>query len=361
MGARFTERAARAAHLARGAHAIVLMAGPAALLTIWLLSALPSALAGTLEVVQERGTLTCGVRDLGPALSALDEQGRWTGFYPEFCHAVAAAAIGDKDAVEFTVVSTADRFDAVREDAVDVLFDSSTWTFARDMRGLAFPTIFLFDGQSFMVRKSLNIDSLAALKGKTVCVTGKGGTTTNVGNLEDVNASQHLGIEIFALVTTRGSMTAFFDRQCDAVTADSLILASLRKSLAPDPEDYAILAELISKEPLGPVVRDDDPAWADVIRWIVFAMVSAEELGVTSVTVDRAREDGSAEAKRLLGAGQDFNVLAGLDRDWAYRVVKQVGNYGEVFDRTLGTTLGLERGLNALWRDGGLLWAPPVR
>ena len=183
MGARFTERAARAAHLARGAHAIALMAGPAALLTIWLLSALPSALAGTLEVVQERGILICGVRDLGPALSTLDEQGRWTGFYPEFCHAGAAAAIGDKDAVECTVVST----------------------------------------------------------------------------------------------------------------------------------------------------------------------------------VDRAREDGPAEAKRLLGAGQDFNVLAGLDRDWAYRVVRQVGNYGEVFDRTLGTTLGLERGLNALWQDGGLLWAPPVR
>jgi len=325
------------------------------------LVAASAAQAGpTLDEVVARGSVRCGVNELGRALSTLGPEGQWIGFYPEFCRAIAAATTGDKENVDFVMVSTADRFGAVREGAVDVLSEASTHTLTRDAQGLEFPSIVFHDGQGFLVYAKDGIKSVDQLKGKRVCVQG---TATSDDNLRDLNKTKAMGMEVMTFTTIEGAYSAFFSRQCEAMSTDALILGSMRLSLAPNPADYILLDERISNEPIGMVIADGDAQWAAIVRWVVNVMFRAEELGVNQANADALRANGSVEARMLLGADGDLGPALGLDSAWAYRVIKQVGNYGEVFDRTIGSgsEFNLPRGRNALVKDGGLLWAPPLR
>ncbi|MGC2857713.1 amino acid ABC transporter substrate-binding protein [Novispirillum sp. DQ9] len=326
-----------------------------------LAAAAPAAQAGvTLDEVKARGSVRCGVNELGKALGTLSPEGQWVGFYPEFCRAVAAAVVGDKDAVDYIMISTADRFDAVRSGAVDILSEASTMTLSRDASGLDFPAIIFHDGQGFLTYGRDGVTSMDQLKGQRICVQG---VSTSEDNLRDLNASAKMGWEIMSFTTIEGAYSAFFGRQCMAMSTDALILGSMRLSLAPNPADYVLLDQRISHEPIGPVTRDDDPEWTAVVRWTFNAMFQGEELGVTSANADTMRASGPLEARRLLGAEGDLGATLGLDSAWAYRVIKQVGNYAEVYDRTIGpgSEFNLPRGRNALTKDGGLLWAAPHR
>lgn len=327
-----------------------------------MLAAAPSgAQAGdVLDEVKARGSVRCGVNELGRALSTLGPEGQWVGFYPEFCRAVAAAVTGDKENVDFVMVSTADRFEAVRSGSIDLLSEASTVTLTRDAEGLEFPVTVFHDGQGFLTYVRDGVKEMAGLKGKRVCVQG---AATSDANLRDLNTVAGLDLEVMTFTTIEGAYSAFFSRQCEAMSTDALILGSMRMSLAPNPEDYVLLDERISHEPIGLATASADPEFSDVVRWVVHAMLHAEALGITQDTADAMRAGGSLEAQRMLGAGDDLGAALGLDSAWAYRVIKQVGNYGEVYDRTIGpgSEFSLPRGRNALVKDGGLLWAPPLR
>lgn len=314
----------------------------------------------TLDEVMARGSVRCGVNELGKALGTLSPEGKWIGFYPEFCRAVAAATVGDADAVDFIMVSTLDRFDALRDNAFDVLSEASTMTLTRDGAGLDFPAVIFHDGQGFLVYAKGGAASLDGLKGKRICVQGE---TTSRDNLIDFNTASGMNMEVMTFTTIEGAYSAFFSRQCDAMSTDTLILGSMRLSLAPNPTDYVLLDDRISHEPIGPVTRDSDPEWTQVVRWVFNAMFQAEELGITSANADAMRANGSLDARRLLGAEGELGKALGLDEAWAYRIVKQVGNYAEVYDRTIGpgSDFNLPRGRNALVKNGGLLWSPPMR
>lgn len=317
--------------------------------------------AGTLEQVKERGSVRCGITEEGRGLSMLDQTGKWVGFFPDFCRAVAAAVTGSAENVEFVYVSVGNRFDALRDGAVDLLSEPSTWTLSRDIGlHLTFVGLYFFDGQGFMVHRSTGAQHLSDLREATVCVQTN---TTSLDNLNDFSASHDMRFKLMKFDTVEGSYSAFFNRQCQAITDDTSSLSAIRLTQAPDPASYPLLSELISKEPLGPAVRDDDVMWADVVRWILFAIIAAEELGVHSGNVDRQRDGANAEIRRLLGQDPTTAEYLRLPHQWAYAAIKQVGNYGEIFERNLGQSspLKLERGINKLWRQGGLLWAPPVR
>lgn len=322
--------------------------------------AAPESSAATLDEVRRRGAVRCGVTDLGQVLATINVEGRWEGFYTEFCRAIAAAVTGGADNADFVMVSVQDRFDAVRNGDVDLLAESSTWTFGRDTHGLTFAGIYFMDAQGFLVHSASGFRGLRDLKGRKVCSQAN---STSVENVEEISTTLGLGMEIKGFGTIEGAYAAFFGRQCDALTTDSMVLTSMRQLMAPNPQDYVILPDRISKEPLGPVVREGDPRWADVVRWTLFAMIAAEELGITSANVDQQRQSGGAEARRLLGGVPGFGSRLGLADSWAYDLLSQVGNYGELFERSLGakSPLKMERGLNDLWSRGGLLWAPPVR
>ncbi|MBW7852454.1 MAG: amino acid ABC transporter substrate-binding protein [Rhodospirillales bacterium] len=324
------------------------------------MSPAPANAGTTLDEVRARGFVRCGVTELGESLTTLNASGRWVGFYTDFCRAVAAAVTGDAKNVEFVMVSTGVRFDALRASAMDLLSEASTWTMTRDVAGLEFAAVTFHDGQAFMVYAPDGITSVDQLKGKTVCVPDLG---TSPQNLRDFAREKNLGIVPLPFATIEGAFQAFFDRQCKAISTDSLILGSVRLSLAPDPAQYRMLDARISHEPLGLVVRDNDVAWADIVRWTFFAMVRAEELGITSQNADDMRRSGVIEVRRLLGIEEPVAKEFGLDPEWGYRVVKQVGNYAEVYDRALGpkTAFGMARGRNALVKNGGVLWAPPIR
>lgn len=326
-----------------------------------LVAAAADAQAGpTLDEVMARGSVRCGVNELGKALGTLSPEGKWVGFYPEFCRAVAAATVGDADAVDFIMVSTLDRFDALRGGAFDILSEASTMTLSRDAAGLDFPAVIFHDGQGFLVYAKGGAASIDGLKGKRICVQGE---TTSKDNLEEFNEAAGLNLEVMTFTTIEGAYSAFFGRQCDAMSTDALILGSMRLSLAPNPTDYVLLDDRISHEPIGPVTRDTDPDWTEIVRWVFDAMFQAEALGVSSANVDTMRADGPVEVRRLLGAEDSLGAALGLDEAWAYRIIKQVGNYGEVYDRTIGpgSDFNLPRGRNALLKDGGLLWSPPLR
>ncbi len=314
----------------------------------------------TLDEVKARGSVRCGVNELGKALGTLSPEGQWVGFYPEFCRAVAAAVTGDKDSVDFVMVSTLDRFDAVRAGAVDLLSEASTVTLTRDAADMDFPAVIFHDGQGFLTYAKDGMTAIKDLKGKRVCVQGM---TTSNDNLRDFATSSGLNVDVMTFTTIEGAYAAFFGRQCEAMSTDSLILGSMRLSLAPNPADYVLLDERISHEPIGPVVGDTDPEWTEVVRWVFNAMFNAEELGVTQANVDAMRADGPVDVRRLLGVEGDMGPALGLDGAWAYRVIKQVGNYADVYDRTIGpgSEFNLPRGRNALIKDGGLLWSPPLR
>ncbi|SMH55376.1 transporter substrate-binding domain-containing protein [Azospirillum agricola] len=318
------------------------------------------ARAGTLERVREAGVLRCGVIPSGTGVATMDGAGNWTGFFPEMCRALAAAALGRAGSVAFVEVGVENRFTALRNGAIDVVMETSTWTQERELTmGLAFPAVYLFDGQGFLAHRSLAAATLAEAGTASVCVVD--GTTT-VRNLENWIARQGARLTIRRMRSADGAITAFFNHHCDLYTGDRVALHGQRAQNAPARDDYRILPDIIAKEPLSPVVRNDDPNWRDVVRWVVLALLTAEEKGVTAANAAARKTTGDAETRRLLGALPGLGQGLGLDDGWGLRVVMQIGNYGEIYDRTLGrlSPLAIERGMNALWTDGGLLYAPPL-
>jgi len=316
----------------------------------------------TFDAVKERGTLRCGVNTGLAGFSMADDQGNWTGLDVDYCRALAAAVLGDADKVEYTPLSAQQRFTALQAGEVDVLSRNTTWTLTRDVSlGIHFAGVDFYDGQGFMVPKDLGVKSAKELSGAAVCV--QTGTTTEL-NLADYARANDLDIEPVVFEGQTEALSAFFGGRCQVFTTDKSGLASIKANDAPNPDDYMILPETISKEPLGPSVRRGDDQWFAVAKWVLVALIQAEESGVTSENVDdmKANSDNPM-IKRMLGASGDMGEKLGLDSEWAYRAIKQVGNYGEIYARNVGpdTPLGLERGVNAQWTEGGLMYAPPIR
>lgn len=322
----------------------------------------PAAQASTLEAVRDRGYVQCGATRSGIGVVEMDPMGIWRGFFPDFCRAIAAAVLGDAEAVEFVEVDYVVRFDALRSGAFDVLMANTTWTVTRDARyGLSFTNILYYDGQSFLGHRSLGVDSLAGLGEATVCVHD--GTTT-VRNLEELIADRFANLSMHVYESIDGVYESFFARECDLMTQDRVALISQRQNRAANPNDYVLFSDIVSKEPLGPAVRGDDQQWEDIVRWIANALILAEEHGIGQNTVGVARAEARVEeVRRLLGRDGDIGAILGLDRDWAYRAIREVGSYGDIFERNLGTESGLDvaRGINELWTRGGLIYAPPLR
>lgn len=321
-----------------------------------------AAFAGdTLEAVKERGHVQCGVNTGLPGFSNADAQGQWTGLDADFCRAVAAAVLGDADKVQFTPLTAKERLTALQSGEIDLLSRNTTWTLTRDTSlGINFTGVTYYDGQGFMVSKGLGVKSAKELDGAAVCILA--GTTTEL-NLADYFRTHGMEYQPVVFDTADQTARGFEAGRCDVLTSDQSQLYGLRLKLK-EPDKAAILPEVISKEPLGPAVRQGDDDWFNIVRWTLFAMVNAEELGVTMANVDDMKQSTSnPEIRRLLGLEGIKGKGLQLDDDWAYQIIKQVGNYGEVFARTVGSgsPLGIPRGLNALWRDGGLQYAPPIR
>jgi len=320
------------------------------------------ASAGTLEDVKARGELLCGVNTGLVGFAAPDANGRYAGFDVAWCRAVAAAVLGDPEAVEFKPLTSTNRFTALASGEIDLLVRNTTWTFTRDVDlKQTFVGVNYYDGQGFMVPKSLGVTSARELDGATVCI--QKGTTTEL-NLADFFRANNLTYEPKPVETDDQAQQQFLSGACDVYTTDSSALASTRAAFE-DPSAYVILPEIISKEPLGPVVRQGDDDWADVVRWVHYALISAEELGVTSANIDELVQSGSnnPEVNRLLGKEGNFGEMLGLSDDWAVKAIKAEGNYGEIFEKYIGekSPIGLARGLNALWTEGGLIYSPPFR
>ncbi len=323
--------------------------------------ALNSAQAGTLDDVKERGRLICGVETGLAGFAVPDNDGRWAGFDVDFCRAVAAAIFGDGGAVEFKPLTAAQRFTALQSGEIDLLARNTTWTFSRDVNlGFEFTGVMFYDGQGFLVPAALGITNALELNGARICI--EAGTTTEL-NLADYFRTHQMMFESVVVATSGEAQKKYLANACDAYTSDASALAATRSTL-PDPTAHILLPEYISKEPLSPLVRHGDNEWADVVRWVRNALILGEELGATSENAAELRETSvNPEVRRLLGTEEELGVQLGLTRDWAFNMITAVGNYGEIFDRNLGvnTPLALERGLNALWSDGGILYAPPLR
>lgn len=326
-------------------------------LTLSSLTLSPLTFAGTKDQVIEKGDLDCGVFPDDPGRSAINDKGRWEGFYVDFCRATAAAVLGDPEFVNFIEVGATTRFTTLMEKKTDVVMYSSTWTLGRENQyQVEFPAIYLLDGQGFMVRKSSGIRKLSDLQGKRICVTAN---TTTHNNLVDTFDSRGYKADI---IFANGD--SFFRGSCDAYTADRMNLATNRANRADNPNDYIMLPEMISREPIGPKVRNDDPEWSRIIRSVVHAVILAEEKGITSLNIDQVMaKSKDVEVLNLLGKTGDIGPQLGLDSQWAYRIIKSVGNYGEIYNRHfgLGTPINMERGLNRLWNQGGALFAPPFK
>lgn len=321
---------------------------------------LSTAGAATLDTVKSRGQLVCGTSPGVPGFSLPDGQGQWNGLDVDLCKAVAAAVFGDTAKVKYIPLNPKDRFAAVQSGEVDLLARQATWTLSRDSSlGLSFSAITYFDGQALMVKKTLGIKSAKELNGATICV--QGGTTTEL-NIADFFQKNGLKYDPVSFASGDEAIKAFEAGRCDAFTTDASALYAYRLKAA-NPQDFVVLPELISKEPLGPAVRRGDEAWANIVRWTHYAMVNAEELGLTSANVDEQLKSENPEIKRFLGVDGKLGEGLGLSNDWAYRIVKRVGNYGESYDRSLGpnSPLGIPRGANNLWTKGGLQYAPPLR
>jgi general L-amino acid transport system substrate-binding protein len=321
------------------------------------------ALAGKdLDAVKARGVLICGVAAGGLAGFMLaDSQGKWKGLDVDICRAVAAAIFGDSEKVKYTPVSAQQRFTALQSGEVDMLSNNTTWTLTRDTAlGLDFTGITYYDGQGFMVNKKLGVKSAKELNGATVCVPS--GSTTEL-NLADYFRANKMTLKPVVFDDIDQIRGAFFAGRCDVYTGDRVRLYATRAANAPNPDDYVILPEIISKEPLGPVVRHGDNQFADIVRWAQYAMIEAEEYGITSKNVDELLSSENPSIKRILGVTPGMGKALGVDERWVYSIVKQVGNYGEAFERNLGmgSPLKIDRGLNKLWTEGGILYAPPIR
>jgi general L-amino acid transport system substrate-binding protein len=319
-----------------------------------------SASAGTLDNVKQKGFLQCGSNTGLAGFGQPDAQGNWTGLDVEFCRAIAAAVLNDATKVKFVPLSAKDRFTALQSGEVDVLVRNTTWTISRDTSlGLNFTGINYYDGQGFMVRKSLKVASALELNGASVCV--QQGTTTEL-NLADYFRANKIQLKSVTFASSDETLKAYEAGRCDAFTTDASGLYAERLRLA-QPDEHLVLPEIISKEPLGPAVRHGDDQWFDIVKWVGYAQLTAEELGVDQKNVDAMLKSDNPDIKRLLGTEGKFGEALGLSNDWAYRVIKLVGNYGESFERTVGagSPLKIKRGLNALWNKGGLQYAPPIR
>ncbi len=332
---------------------------------IWAVVALvaasgPVQAAPTLEAVRARGVLNCGVTSGLAGFSAPDDKGVWAGIDVDFCKAVAAAIFGADAKVKYAPLSSKERFTALQSGEVDVLARNTTWTMSRDTtQGLTFSVINYFDGQGFMVKKASGVTSAKQLGGATVCV--QSGTTSEL-NLADYFRTNNLPYKVVVFDKNAESLSAYDAGRCDAFTTDASSLYSERLKLGAV-EGHVVLPEIISKEPLGPVVRQGDEQWINIIRWTHFAMVGAEELGISRGNVRTLGNSANPEVRRLIGEEGDFGKGIGLSRDWAVRIIEAVGNYGESFERNLGSgsRLAITRGQNRLWTEGGLQYAPPIR
>lgn len=320
-----------------------------------------SAYADRLADVKARGFLQCGVTEGVPGFSELSANNDWVGIEVDFCRAIASAVFNDPKAVRFTTTTSADRWQALSSGQIDVLARTSTWTMQRDTQlGVTFVGTLFYDGQAFMVKKDSGATTVHDLDKQTICI--EDGTTTEL-NLADYFAINKLSYTPLTFAGHDETVKAFQDGKCMAYTSDSSGLAADRSKFT-DPADYIILPEVISKEPLAVVVAKGDDGWFKVVRWVYYALLDADELGVTQKNIDEMVGSDNPEIKRLLGVSDDdFGTPVGLTKDWAYRVIKGVGNYGEMFDRNVGpnTPLGLQPGLNAIWKDGGIQYAPPIR
>ncbi|MGX1305379.1 general L-amino acid transport system substrate-binding protein [Amorphus suaedae] len=320
-----------------------------------------AASAATLEDVKSKGFVQCGANASGLAgFATTNDKGEWNGFDVDYCRAYAAAIFGDPSKVKFTPLTAKERFTALQSGSVDVLVRNTTWTMSRDTQlGLNFTGVSYYDGQGFMVRKSLGITSALELSGASICV--QTGTTTEL-NLSDYFRTNDMDINAVVFESANEAIQAYDAGRCDAFTTDASGLYAERLKLT-NPDDSMILPEVISKEPLGPVVRQGDDGWFNLVKWVGYALVNAEELGVTQANVEEMKGSDNPEIKRLLGTEGAYGEAIGLDNDWAVKVISGVGNYGEIFDRNIGpsTPLAIERGINALWTDGGLQYGIPVR
>jgi general L-amino acid transport system substrate-binding protein len=333
---------------------------------IWLLGiacalglSVGAASAQTLKKVKDRGSLVCGVSQGLPGFSNPDDKGNWTGLDVDICRAIAAAVFNDPAKVKYTPLSAKDRFEPLKSGDIDILSRNTTWTLARDVSFGNFAGVTYYDGQGFMVRKALKVNSGLELNGASICT--QTGTTTEL-NLADYFRANNMKYEVIAFGTADETIKAYEAGRCDVFTTDVSQLYAEKLKLS-NANDHVILPEIISKEPLGPLVRHGDDQWFDIVKWTLYAMLNAEELGVTSKNVDEATKSNQPEIRRLLGSEGNFGEQLGLTKDWVVRIVKNVGNYGEVFDRNVGTgsRLGISRGVNRLWTKGGIQYAPPIR
>lgn len=316
----------------------------------------------TFDNVKSKGFVQCGVNSSGlPGFATVDAQNNWAGLDVDLCKAVAAAVFGDANAVKYTPLNAKERFTALQSGEIDMLSRNTTWTSSRDSAlGLDFAGVNYYDGQGFMAKKELGVKSALELDGASVCV--QAGTTTEL-NLADYFRANNMQYTAVVYENNDEVNKAYEAGRCDALTTDQSGLYATRVKLA-TPDDHVILPEVISKEPLGPAVRQGDDEWKDVVQWTLFAMLQAEEFDITSANVDQIKaESTNPDVQRFLGATEEKGKELGLPNDFAYQIVKQVGNYGESFERNLGasTPLKIERGLNALWTDGGLMYNPPFR
>ena len=315
---------------------------------------------GLLQTVKERGYLICGVNANLPGFSAQDESGNWSGLDVDFCKAVSAAIFGDATKVEYVGLNAAQRFPTLASGAIDLLARNTTWTISRDVNLMfEFAGVNYYDGQGFLIPTELGIKSAKGLNGAFVCITKE---TTSELNLNDYFAENNMAYRPIYVEGNKDAKAKLFAGECDVFTTDASGLASARSG-AENPEDWIVLPEIISKEPLGPLVRQGDQEWEDVVRWTHFVMVNAEEVGITSRNVDDMLTAKSKEVKRILGVEGYIGPMLGLGMKFGYNIIKQVGNYGESYERNVGpkTPLALERGLNKLWKDGGVMYVPPIR
>ncbi len=314
-----------------------------------------------LDAVKARGQVVCGVNTAAPGFAGADSKGEWKGLDVDVCRAVAAAVLGDSTKTKFVPLSSPQRFTALQSGEIDLLVRNTTWTLTRDASmGAVFAAVSYYDGQGFMVPKKLGVKSAKQLNGATVCLQSG---TSSVQALADYFAANNMKYKPVMFDTTEATQSAFISGRCQVYTTDMSDLAGAR-TRARNPQDFVILPETISKEPLGPAVRRGDDEWFQIVRWSFYTMVEAEESGITRANVDQLRASSkNPQVMRLVGTGDDMGKLLGLDKDWSYRIIKQVGNYGESWTANFGpeTPLNLPRGLNKLWTDGGLMYAMPIR
>lgn len=336
---------------------IFVMAALAGFVTINL--SVDASAQATLSAVKARDKVICGANGGRPGFSGLDSKGQWQGIDVEVCRAVAAAVVGDANKTQFVKVTSQTRFTALQTSEVDILTANVSWTLKRDTSlGLDFAPPIFYDGQGLMVRKDLGVKSSKDLDGATICVE-PGSTSEKM--VADIFRANKLSYKPVVIEDRKELNNAFFNGRCDVHVQSVSGLSSGRATAAANPDDYVILPEIHGKDPMGPVIRQGDAQWRDIVTWSVYAMMAAEEFGVTSQNVDEMKKSKDADIARLLGSTDDLGNTLGLDKEWAYRIIKQVGNYGEVFERTLGKSspLKLDRGLNKQWKDGGLIYAPP--